>query len=75
MDSFTPGRFVLEEGVPLTLLNKRLCGPQSRSGHFRNEQFPCPCRASNHNFLYFTPTELFLQQHLIERLWQIWVFD
>jgi len=44
VDSFTPGRFVLGEGGPLTMLDRRLCGPQSRPGHFRNEQFPYPCR-------------------------------
>jgi hypothetical protein len=44
--SFTP-RFILGRKNPWYPLDRRLCGPQDRSGRCGDEKNPCLCRESN----------------------------
>jgi hypothetical protein len=46
--SFTPRPLYPQRIIHRYLLNRRIVGPQERSGHFREEESILLCRESNH---------------------------
>jgi len=45
--SFTTNLLYAQGKICQSSLNRKLGGPDNKSGHFRKEETPCPCQESN----------------------------